>query len=50
MKHILLWIALLLFVVWIIIRLVVALTSVFFNVLWIVAIVFFVIWLVKRLA
>jgi hypothetical protein len=47
-KHILLWIALLLFVAWVVVRLVVALTSVALNLLWIVAVVFFLIWVVKR--
>jgi flagellar biogenesis protein FliO len=49
-KHILLWIALLLFIAWVIVRLAVAVTSVVLNLLWIVALVFFLIWVVKRFA
>jgi len=34
---------------WIVVRLVLAVTSVFLNLLWIIALVFLLIWLVKRL-
>ena len=49
-KHILLWIALVLFITWVVVRLAVAVTSVVFNLLWIVALVFLLIWVVKRFA
>lgn len=45
----LIWIALALFVLWLVIRLVFAVTGLIFHVLWIIAVVLLVIWLVRRI-
>jgi hypothetical protein len=45
----LLWIAVLLFVLWIVVKFVLALTGLVFHLLWIIAIVLFLIWLAKKL-
>jgi hypothetical protein len=48
-KHSLLWIAILLLVIWVVARVVLAVTSVALHLLWIVAVIAAVIWLIGRL-
>ncbi len=48
MKHSLIWIAILLVVLWVVARLVLAITSVALNLLWVIAIVVAIVWLVSR--
>jgi hypothetical protein len=50
MKHLLIWLAVLLVIAWIILRVALAVTSAFLHLLWIAAVVLFVIWLFRRLA
>jgi hypothetical protein len=50
MKHILLWLAIILVVIWIILRVALAITSAFLHLLWIIAIIAFVVWLLRRAA
>jgi hypothetical protein len=42
------WIAVALVVIWIIARVVLAITSLFLHLLWFIAIIFFLVWLVKK--
>jgi len=49
-KHSLLWIAILLVVVWVVVRVILAVTSVALHLLWIVAIIAAVIWLIGRVS
>ncbi|MBA2743475.1 MAG: hydrophobic protein [Chthoniobacterales bacterium] len=50
MKHSLLWIAILLVVIWIVARVVLAVTSVALHLLWIAAVIALVIWLISRVS
>jgi hypothetical protein len=47
-KHSLIWIAVLLVVIWILARVILAVTSVAFHLLWVIAIIFAIVWLVRR--
>lgn len=49
MNHPLIWIAILLIVIWIVARLVLAITSFALHLLWIAAIVLFLIWLARKI-
>jgi hypothetical protein len=49
MKHALIFIAITLVIIWIIARVILAVTSVALHVLWIVAIILAVVWLIGRL-
>ena len=44
----LIWIALVLFVLWIVVRVVFAITSVVFHIIWVVALILLIVWLVRR--
>ena len=44
----LIWIALVLFVLWIVVRVVFAITSFVFHLLWVVALILLIVWLVRR--
>ena len=44
----LIWIALVLFVLWIVVRVVFAITSFVFHIIWVVALILLIIWLVRR--
>ncbi len=46
MKHSLIWIAILLVIVWVVARLVLAVTAVALNLLWVIAIVVAVVWVI----
>lgn len=48
MDHSFVWIAVALVVIWIVARLVLAVTSLFIHLLWIGAIIFFLVWLAKK--
>ncbi len=48
MNHSFLWIAVALVVIWILARVLLAVTSFFLHVLWIAAIVFLIVWLAKK--
>jgi len=48
MKNSLIWIAILLVVLWVVARLVLAITSVALNLLWVIAIVAAIVWVVSR--
>ncbi len=45
----LIWLAIALFVIWILVKFVLVLTGVFFHILWIAAIVLLIVWLVQKL-
>lgn len=44
----LIWLAIVLFIIWILVKFVFVLTGAFFHILWIVAIVLLIIWLVRK--
>ena len=44
----LIWIALVLFVIWLVVRVVFAITSFVFHIIWVVALILLIIWLVRR--
>ena len=44
----LIWIALVLFVLWIVVRVVFAITSFVFHLIWVVALILLIVWLVRR--
>ena len=44
----LLWLAIVLFIIWIVVKFVFALAGAFFHILWIAAIVLLIIWLVRK--
>lgn len=48
MKHALIFLAVLLAVIWVVARLVLAVTSVALHLLWVLAIIFAIIWLIGR--
>ena len=48
MKHLLIFLAVLLVVIWIVAKLVLAVTSVALHALWVLAIIFAIVWLVNR--
>ena len=48
MKHVLIFLAVLLAVIWIVARLVLAVTSVALHILWVLAIIFAILWLIGR--
>jgi len=49
-KHSFLWIAILLVVIWVVARVVLALTSVALHLLWVLAVIAIIIWLIKRVS
>lgn len=44
----LLWLAIVLLIAWVALKLVFAVTSLFLHVLWIIAVILFVVWLVRK--
>jgi hypothetical protein len=48
MNHPLLWLAVLLVIAWVVLRMALAITSVFLHILWVLAIIFLIVWLVKK--
>jgi len=49
-KHSFLWIAILLVVIWIVARVVLAVTSLALHLLWVLAVIAIIIWLIKRVS
>jgi len=49
-KHSFLWIAILLIVIWVVARVMLALTSVALHLLWVLAVIAIIIWLIKRMS
>ena len=49
MKHMLILVAVVLVIVWVVLRVALAVTSVALHILWILAIIFAIIWLINRL-
>lgn len=45
----LIWLAIVLFVVWLLVKFVFVLTGAFFHILWIIAVVLLIVWLVKKM-
>ncbi len=50
MKHSFLWIAILLVVIWVVARVVLAVTSVALHLLWVLPVIAIIIWLIKRVS
>ena len=44
----LIWLALVLFIIWLVVRVVFAVTGFVFHILWVVAVILFIVWLVRR--
>ena len=44
----LIWIALVLFIIWIVVRVVFAITSFVFHLIWVVALILLIVWLIRR--
>jgi hypothetical protein len=49
MKHSLLWISILLVIIWVIARVVLAITSHALHLLWVSAVILFILWLVRKI-
>jgi hypothetical protein len=49
-KHGMLWLAIILAVVWLVLRIALAVTSAFLHLIWIAAVIFAILWLLNRLA
>ncbi|MBA3882271.1 MAG: hydrophobic protein [Chthoniobacterales bacterium] len=50
MKHSLLWVAILLVIIWVVARVVLAVTSIALHLLWVLAVIAIVIWLISRVS
>ena len=44
----LIWLALVLFIIWLVVRVVFAVTGFVFHILWVVAVILLIVWLVRR--